>query len=121
MWSQSSNNRVVAGRGSSCSAKSLRHSLTATNNAEQYAESGDDHHADELNLIHDVESPLDRLHDLFVMCEPLAADVNFLPASSSMPTMVALDPREETGGRYDKSLDQRSFEAARNPMRGRVR
>jgi hypothetical protein len=49
------------------------------------------------------------------MCEPLAADVNFLPASSSMPTMVALDPREETGGRYDKSLDQRSFEAARNP------
>ena len=49
------------------------------------------------------------------MCEPLAADVSFPPASSWMPTMVVLGPREETGGGYDKSRDQRSFAAARNP------
>jgi len=47
--------------------------------------------------------------------KPLAADVSFPPASSWMPTMVVLGPREETGGGYDKSRDQRSFGAARNP------
>jgi hypothetical protein len=29
--------------------------------------------------------------------------------------MVVLGPREETGGGYDKSRDQRSFGAGRNP------